>query len=135
MNRPLELAGAIYFGFIAMQLFLSLVVVPITVPRLWRLLGYEPTLDDGDDICVFMLCTFLLPLAPITLWIVMGWIFIAGRDYRLIKSLDRNEILKLEREGGLDLGDIYIGLDHLGLKRVCLDFAKEKKQKHKRRIP
>ena len=33
--------------------------------------GYERRCDDGEGIAVLMLCTFLLLLAPITVWFIL----------------------------------------------------------------
>lgn len=105
-----ETIGMIYGGCIAFQLILSLIFMPIFVPRKWSVLGFEAKLDDGEDIAVFMFCTFGLLLAPILCWFALLWVIIGIKQWIDVRSIPK-DVLEILKES-------YCG-NHNGLESAC----------------
>jgi len=49
----------------ATQLITSLIILPVIWKLKYQYTIYESKLSDGQDIAIFMLCTFFLLLAPV----------------------------------------------------------------------
>jgi len=96
------------------QLFVSLCVYPIFAVRKYGILGYEKTLNDGEDILVFMMCTFCLVFSPITLWFYVPIIRNELRICRILKSIP--DIAMYKRTFGWD-AEAIVGA-YLGNKKL-----------------
>jgi len=83
-----------------LQLVLSLIVSGLVLPLPRAAMGYEHRLSDGEDIAMVMLATFLLPLAPVSVWFLMAELFRAWRSYRLIRKLPQDIVRRIWIQSG-----------------------------------